>query len=365
MIKSKIKTAIRIVLFTIIAVLFIITYLKLKNIEQNLGKENSGLVNITPTEKTNDIEILQSNIKNILSTSKNSIAAIYAKKIVWTFVDEESGEEKNIETIESLEWNAIVINKDWYLLTNKHVIQELEKSSYSAILQWERYPIDKIRIDDTLDIAILKITVKNETIPLNIAKLDEQGEIWDIVFAIKNDAENWEFVTKMWIINSLNKKFEIQNNNSKYVWLIKNSTAIEWWFSGWPLINIKGEIVWLNTAIDNIEYSASYAIPLSQELISQTINTIKSNGKIIRPYLWIQYEESDFRAKITWIDEWSPASKTNLKVWDIIYWIDNHEVKYSTFLYTLYTYKIWKQITINTIENWHKKDTQLTIGQKE
>jgi S1-C subfamily serine protease len=250
-------------------------------------------------------------------------------------------------------------------LTNKHVIQELEKSSYSAILQWERYPIDKIRIDDTLDIAILKITVKNETIPLNIAKLDEQGEIWDIVFAIKNDAENWEFVTKMWIINSLNKKFEIQNNNSKYVWLIKNSTAIEWWFSGWPLINIKGEIVWLNTAIDNIEYSASYAIPLSQELISQTINTIKSNGKIIRPYLWIQYEESDFRAKITWIDEWSPASKTNLKVWDIIYWIDNHEVKYSTFLYTLYTYKIWKQITINTIENWHKKDTQLTIGQKE
>jgi hypothetical protein len=80
--KSKIKTAIRCVLFTIIAVLFIITYLKLKNIEQNLGKENSGLVNITPTEKTNDIEILQSNIKNILSTSKNSIAAIYAKKIV-------------------------------------------------------------------------------------------------------------------------------------------------------------------------------------------------------------------------------------------------------------------------------------------
>ena len=57
--KSKIKSAIRIALFIIIAGFMTLFYVKLKNIEQNLGKESSGLINITPTEKNIDLQSIQ------------------------------------------------------------------------------------------------------------------------------------------------------------------------------------------------------------------------------------------------------------------------------------------------------------------
>ena len=41
----------------------------------------------------------------------------------------------------------------------------------------------------------------------------------------------------------------------------------------------------MNTAIDNIQFGASYALPLTQEFVNQTISSIKESSKIIRPYL--------------------------------------------------------------------------------
>lgn len=346
----------------IFSCLFLILFLKINNLNNIIsGGWESNLINITPTEKSNTLQSLQNDIKDSIYSTQNSIAAIYAKQKIWSVVEAIDWTEKQVETVESLEWNAIVIANDWYMITNKHVVPDLDKTSYKAILQWEEYSIDKIWYDKLLDIAVIKIKTKGSTTPAIIAKMDGQAEIWDIVFAIKNDPEIWEYITKIWLVNSKNQKFEIQNNNDIYVWLIKNSTAIEWWFSGWPLINLKWDVIWMNTAIDNIEYSASYALPLSQEFINQTLSSIKESWQIIRPYLWIQYTDSDFYVKVTEIFENSPASKTELAVWDIILWINDLPVSYNDFLYNLYTYKVGKQITLNIMRDWHKKDIQITI----
>lgn len=361
---KKIKSIILSWIIIIFSWLFMFMFLKINALSNTiLWKEENNLINITPTEKTSDLELLQKSIKSNLNATHNSIAAIYSKQKIWSVIENENWDAENtqIETIEKLEWNAIVISNDWYMITNKHVVADTDKSTYKAILQWQEYPVDKIWFDELLDIAILKIKVKESSIPATITKMDEWAEIWDIVFAIKNDTDIWEFITKLWLINSKNQKFEIQNNNNIYVWLIKNSTAIEWWFSWWPLINLKWEVIWINTAIDNIEYSASYALPINQEFINQTITSIKDNWKIIRPNLWIQYEEYKFLPKITYIaEDWS-ANKTDLEIWDIIVWIDNDPITYNTFLYKLYTYKVWKQITLNINKDWHKKDVQIII----
>lgn len=340
----------------------IFLFLKINKIENIINwSENSSLIDITPSKKTSDLTSLQSDIKNNINWCKNSIAAIYTVKTIWSITDDENWEEKEIQTIETLEWNAIVISQDGYLITNKHVVSSHEKTSYKAILQWNSYPVDKIRLDNLLDIAILKIKVKEGTIPATIVTMNNTVDIGDIIFAIKNDPDIGEYIVKWGIINSKNQKFEIQNNNNIYVWLIKNSASIEWWFSGWPLINLNWEVIWINTAIDNIEYSASYALPISQEFINQTLSSIKESWQIIRPYLWIDYSDSDFSVKITNIIEWSPASKTELSVWDIIVWINNIPVSYNNFMYNLYTYKVGKQITLNINNGDHKKDVQITI----
>ena len=121
--------------------------------------------------------------------------------------------------------------------------------------------MDKIRYDDGL---VSNYKNQNEDyLTSKIKKIQDKNTIWQTVFALKKDPDIWETITKMWIINSLNQKFKMDNNNV-YVWLIKTSTAIEPWFSGWPLINLNWEIIGINTAIDNLEYGASYSLPINQ-----------------------------------------------------------------------------------------------------
>lgn len=346
--------------------LFITLFVQINNLKKNYTwEESSNLIALTPTEKKSSLAALQSDLKANIYSLQDSIAAIYAKKTIWSIVENEIWEEKNIETVKSLEWNAIVVNNEWYLITNKHVVSSTTKASYTAVLQGMEYNVDKIWMDDLLDIAILKIKTKENTKPATIVKLDWQANIWDIVFAIKNDTDIWEFITNLWFINSKNQKLEIQNNNDIYVWLLKNSSNIEAGFSWWPLININWEVVWINTAVDNIEYGASYALPISQEFVNQTLASIKESSRIIRPYLWIEYEEYNWYAKVTNILENTTAAKTNIEIWDIIVWIDNNPVTYNNFLYNLYTYKVWKEITLNINKDWHKKDVQITIWKKQ
>lgn len=359
--KSKIKSAIRIALFIIIAGFMTLFYVKLKNIEQNLGKESSGLINITPTEKTTDMQSIQGTITKLIENQKNSTASVMMKKkikVVW----EEWEEDTEIETTKSQEWNAIVLTSDWYLLTNKHVIEN-KQWIYSVIINWKEYSVDKIRNDDELDISIIKIKPEETLTVVKIPSMNYETNIWDIVLAIKNDIETKETWTKLWIINSKNQKLK-QKNGNIYIWLIKTSTAIEPWFSGWPLIDLNWNTIGINTAIDNIEYGASYSLPINQEFITETLFSIKENNKISRPYLWIEYEYDEKWIKITNIEAWSSAEKAWLQKNDIIIWINNNPTTYNNFLYELYSYRLGKSIILN-IEEWnYKKDIQITLTSK-
>lgn len=360
--KSKIKTAIRCVLFVAIAVLLTLFYIKLNNIQENIWKWDSWLINITPTEKNIDLQTIQDEFLNVIETQKSSTAAIMKIKKI-KIVGEDWEEESEIETTKSQEWNAIVITTDWYLLTNKHVVED-KQWIYSVIIEDKEYPVDKIWNDDELDLSIIKVKAEKALTAAKIPSLNQETKIWNIVFAIKNDIESKEYRTKMWIINSKNQKLK-QKNWNIYVWLIKSSTAIEPWFSWGPLVDVNWNTIWINTAIDNIEYGASYSLPINQELISESINSIKQDNKIIRPSLEIEYEQNEKWIKVTKIQEWSNAEKAWLKEWDIIIWINDFPVDYNNFLYILYSHKAWKSVVLN-IQQWElKNNIQVTLSNKQ
>lgn len=362
---------------TVILLIFLI--LKINRLEYNIeiitGQE---IVDITPNKKKFDLSLFQENLLNWIEENKPSIVWIYSQKDIEIFEDNINSNEtkkldsyninpKNqkskIETIKTLQWNGIIISKDWYIITNKHVVKDL-KANYTVILNNQKFKVNKIRNDKWLDLAIIKISVTKQLKPAKFIDITNENKIWQIVFALKNDPTSQEIVTKMWIINSKNQKFKIENNRI-YIWLIQTSTAIEPWFSGWPLININWDVIAINTAIDNIEYWASYSLPLNQEFINQTLSSIKESSKIIRPYIWIDYDKQDDSIIITKIHKNSPASKTELEIWDIIHWINNNDINYNNFLYQLYTYKPNKNIILNVQKDKFKQDIQIKLWIQE
>lgn len=360
--KSKIKTAIRCILFIAIAVILILLYLKLKNIEEDLCKSNNWLINITKSEENFNLQALQDEIINTIEAQKSTTAAIMKKKkikIIW----EEWEEDTEIETTANQEWNAIVVTNDGYLLTNKHVVED-KQWIYSVIIEDKEYQVDKIWNDDELDLSIIKIKTDKTLSTAKIPPINYETKIWNIVLAIKNDKYSKEYRTKIWMINSKNQELK-QKNWNIYVWLIKSSATIEQWYSGGPLVDLNWYTIWINTAIDNFEYAASYALPINQEFISETIDSIKQDNKIIRPTLDIEYEANEKWIKITNIQEWSNAEKAWLKVNDIIFWINDYPVDYNNFLYVLYSHKAWKSVVLN-IQQWElKNNIQVTLSNRQ
>ncbi len=362
--KNKILNIINYIIICIVLILLIFLILKTNKLKHNIQLISwEDLVDITPQEKSFDLTLFQEAISKNIEKQKDSIIWIYEEKNIELFEESEEEQKTTIKTVKSLQWNGIIISKDWYIITNKHVVEN-KNSTYYAILEDKEYDLEKIRYDDELDLAVVKISVKKETIPAKIINIKNNIKIWDIVFALKKDPNTKETITKMWIINSKKQKFKTNNNNI-YIWLIQTSTSIEPWFSGWPLINLNWEVVGINTAIDNIEYWASYSLPLNQEFINQTIYSIKESWKIIRPYIWINYKKHEDGILVESVEADSPAEIAWLEKWDIIFWINNNAIEYQNFLYQLYTYKINKNIILN-IQKWDfKQDIQINLWIKQ
>lgn len=358
--KNKIwKIIISICLILMIA-LSIFLILKTNKLQYNIQLITwKDIVDITPSKEQFDLKIFEDNLIESIESNRKSIVSIYWQKNIEIINEEDDMQDTKVETIKSIQWNGIIISNDWYIITNQHVVQDT-KINYSVFVENQEIDVNKIWYDEWLDLAIIKVTVTDPLIPAKITNILDEIKIWQIVFALKNDPKTKEIITKMGIINSKNQKFKMENNRV-YVWLIQTSTSIEPWFSGGPLININWNVIGMNTAIDNLEYGASYSLPLNQEFINQTISSIKESGKIIRPYIWIKYEQNPLWIKVTQIDKDSPANIAWIELNDIIYGINNNPINYSNFLYQLYTYKPKKNIILNIQRDKFKQDIQVNL----
>jgi len=365
--KNKILTIALSLFGVTITILLIFLILKTNKLQYNFEMiTGQDIVDITPIKKEFDLNLFQDNLINSIEKNKSIVVWIYAQKEIELFEDNIDSDKpttektkSTIETIKTLQWNWIIVSNDGYIITNQHVVENL-KANYTVILDNQEFEANKIRTDDWLDLAVIKITVTQQLNQAKFWQITDINKIGQIVFALKNNPSSQEIITKMGIINSKNQKFKMENNRI-YVWLIQTSTDIEPWFSGWPLININWDVIAINTAIDNIEYGASYSLPLSQEFVNQTISSIKESSKIIRPYIWIQYKKGNKWVIITKINEDSPASKSELEIWDTIYWINNNNIDYDNFLYQLYTYKPHKNIILNIQKDKFKQDIQIKL----
>lgn len=358
--KNKILSIISFAITGVVTILLIFLIFRTNKLKHNIELITwEELVDITPSENSFDLIGFQKSISNNLIKQNKSIVGIYAEKNIEILKEWWDKQEKEISSIKSLQWNGIIASNDWYIITNKHVVED-QNAKYYIHIEDQEYKLDKIRYDEGLDLAIINVKLTKEVVPVKFISIEDTISVWDIVFALKKDPEVNETITKMWIINSTKQKFKIENNNI-YIWLIQTSTAIEPGFSGWPLININWEVIWINTAIDNIEYWASYSLPLNQEFINQTISSIKESSKIMRPYIWIEYKKHKNGISVDKVIENSPGDLAWIEVWDIIYWINNNPINYNNFLYLLYTYKINKNIVLNIHRGDFKQDIQVNL----
>jgi serine protease Do len=163
--------------------------------------------------------------------------------------------------------------------------------------------------------------------------------------------------------------------------LIQTDAAINRGNSGGPLLNVRGEVIGLNTAIVSGAENIGFAIPINQA--KKAINDVRTSGKIVYPFLGVRYtliteqlaEQQNLPvthgALLTGNNEnpavvpGSPAQQAGLQDGDIIIQVNGEEVSVSEDLVRLIQkHDVGEKITLDVIStDGSKKKVQATLAE--
>ena len=275
-------------------------------------------------------------------------------------------------------WSWIIVSKDGYILTNKHVVADVD-ADYSVVTKnWDVYKVDKIWTDPVLDLAVIHVVKPDgEPVynlkPAPITDVNSKNPIGEFVIAIWNALAEYSNTVTLWILSAKWRHLD-DNNGSLYIGLYQTDAAINPWNSGGPLINLNEEVIWVNTAITTDGQWIGFAIPISKQLVEATLDSIEKYGAIKRPLIWIQFIQINKTiAKKYHLPayKWvlvqnvipnTPAYVAWIKKWDIILQIDWYDITTDNpIIYRLFTHKIWDTVTllINRDGKLIKKEVKL------
>lgn len=220
--------------------------------------------------------------------------------------------------------SGFIISSDGHIVTNNHVVAGAAKIEVYLSNRKEPYAAKLIGSDAQLDLAVLKIDA-DEKLPALVFGDSNKLEAGSWVIAIGNPYGLDHTVT-VGVISAKGRPINI--NGNQFTDLLQTDASINPGNSGGPLINLRGEVIGINTAINAQAQGIGFAIPSST--VTQVLDQLINDGKVIRPWLGVftqpvtQELANYFGLKapegvlISGVAENSPAQKAGLKRGDII-----------------------------------------------
>ena len=221
--------------------------------------------------------------------------------------------------------SGVIMSKDGYILTNKHVIQNADQIVV-ALQNGNIFEASLVGSDNLTDLAVLKIRANNlSTIPQNS---NRQAHVGDVVLAIGNPYNLGQSVSQGIISavgrNAVGDSVGRQN-------FIQTDASINRGNSGGALINSAGELIGISTlsigkTANEIAEGLNFAIPM--DIANDVLYKIIRDGRVIRGYFGVQSDISSSNEEgilITGVSPNSPAAKAGIQVGDVILKLNNQE----------------------------------------
>jgi Do/DeqQ family serine protease len=232
--------------------------------------------------------------------------------------------------------SGVIITDDGYIVTNYHVIED--GSSIEVIMNNNRHFYAKVvGTDPTTDLALLKI--KGNRLPF--VRYGDSDDIapgqW--VLAIGNPFDLNSTVTAG-IVSARARNIGILHdriNNLQIESFIQTDAAVNPGNSGGALVNLKGELIGINSAIATATGGyAGYSFAIPESLVRKIMDDLLEFGQVQRGLLGVQITDVDARLAerqnlsvvqgiyVSRVNEGSAAEKSGLLIGDVIIAIDGH-----------------------------------------
>ena len=265
--------------------------------------------------------------------------------------------------------SGFVMNKEGYILTNNHVVEDADQIKVK-LPNGKEYDGKVVGRDPKTDLALVKINGASDLHPLQMGNSDDL-KVGSWVVAVGSPFGLEQTVTAG-IVSAKGRVI----GSGPYDNFIQTDASINPGNSGGPLINMRGEVVGINTAIIASGQGIGFAIPINmaREIASQ----LQENGHVTRGWLGVSIQEvtpelaKSFGLKekkgalVAQVVSGSPAEKAGIEQGDVIVEFDGKEIADSKDLPRIVaSTPVGKAVTIKLSRNGKVLDQQVKVGEME
>ncbi len=341
------------------------------NITDVVKKANPAVVSIIITEEVPKYEIVQNtpqkNFDPFDPFSFFQQGPIYRQN---------GTEKKNIGG-----GSGFLISSDGYVITNKHVISQVNAEYTVQLSNGKKYPAKIIARDAVLDVGVLKINGSGFSY-LTLGDSDKL-EVGQQVVAIGNALAEFQNSVSQGIVSGLGRSITASNGAGGVENLdkvIQTDAAINPGNSGGPLLNMYGEVIGVNVAIAQGGQNIGFALPINS--VRTIVESILKTGTIVRPYVGIRYAQitpelqksanlpSDYgiiirrgaRADEFAVAPGSPADKAGLKENDIVLSFDGIKLSPdANFALLVRQKRVGQRVSLKVVSGGTERTVTLTL----
>ncbi len=236
-------------------------------------------------EQTATIEVIKKNMPAVVNIS------VYETRETVEYDLSRSRKQVKEEEVKVGAGTGFIVSPDGLILTNKHVVkaENPKNTKYRIILSsGKEYYAMYLDEDPLNDLAMLRIY--DQDLPYVDLGDSDKVKVGSTVVAIGNALGKYQNTVTKGIVSGLGRDFVASDSGGEDQVLnntIQTDAEINFGNSGGPLIDLQGEVIGVNVAIDQAGNSIGFAIPINE--VKSVIKSVERTNRIIRPRLGVRY----------------------------------------------------------------------------
>lgn len=184
--------------------------------------------------------------------------------------------------------SGFIVSSDGLVVTNKHVVSEVDASYTVFMSTGKKYEATVVATSPVQDLALLKINATG--LPVVALGDSDSIRIGQTAIAIGNPLGEFANTVSVGVVSGLARNIVASDGAGTAEQLegvLQTDAAINPGNSGGPLINLRGEVIAINTAIVSDANGIGFAIPVNN--IKRDIRSVVQTGKIVVPFMGVHY----------------------------------------------------------------------------
>ena len=285
--------------------------------------------------------------------------------------------------------SGFIVSADGLVLTNKHVVSDSQADYTVLTNDGKKYSAKVLALDPVQDLAVIKIQSGSDGHPAfkPVTLGDSSGiQIGQTAIAIGNALGQFSNTVSVGVVSGLQRTISASDQLGSFSetleGIIQTDAAINAGNSGGPLLNLKGEVIGINTAMAQGAQGIGFAIPIN--MAKKDIDQVVKTNKIVYPFLGIRYILVDDQVKQKYnlsvdygalvlkgekgepaVTSGSAAEKAGIKEKDVILAVNGEKITTSNSMAKIIRkYNVGDKIMLRVLRNGAEQDISVVLGER-